>query len=206
MKQSSVVASLQGVTLYQCDYNLIQSGWFNDNLICFHIEYIKEYLHLSNKILLLDPLTFIMLSFSPNASLLDDYDAKSYEYIIITVNDLVDNNTPNNGSHWTLLLCDITQQKVYYYDSVPSHSHHHVDGLLLKLNKYFSKTFQFIKAKCPIQTNSYDCGPHILINMNQLCTMIEQSKLKFETIQPTTTAKEMREEIKKEINNTNTTK
>ncbi|KAL7721488.1 Ulp1 protease family [Entamoeba marina] len=125
MKQSSVVASFQGVTLYQCDYNLIQSGW---NIYIFR-----------NKILLLDPLTFIMLSFSPNASLLDDYDVKSYEYIIITVNDFVDNNTPNNGSHWTLLLCDITQQKVYSYVSVPSHSYHHVNGLLLKLNKYFSK-------------------------------------------------------------------
>ncbi|BFU23727.1 Ulp1 protease family catalytic domain containing protein [Entamoeba histolytica HM-1:IMSS-B] len=192
------ISTIGDVTLYSCDEKLVKNGWFNDNLICYQIEYIKKEFPLKG-ILIIDPLGFVLLSLGDEKQLLNDLNAKEYHHIIITVNDLTDNNTVNNGSHWTLLYIDILSKIGYYYDSVPSHSTFHAEILLNKISLYFGFPIAFHKAHCPLQTNGFDCGPHVLANIYAICTLLSDNSHDFEVLHPHYTASEIRSLVYSEI-------
>ncbi|ELP93478.1 leukocyte receptor cluster member, putative [Entamoeba invadens IP1] len=196
------VAAIGGVTLYKCDVDLLNGKWFNDNLISFQIEHFKEEFSSLHNVLFLDPNVFILLAFSDDCQVLDDLDAKKYEHLILPINDLTDNNSVNNGTHWSLLYVNVVMKVAFYYDSVASSykiEHSQAYRLSQKIGKYYGQSYHCIRAECPYQNNSIDCGPSVLCNIHAIAKLIQENLSTFEKVCPEYTPQQMRELIRREV-------
>ena len=83
------------------------------------------------------------------------------------------------SNHWILMEVDLTTKQILFYDSIPNYmSLHELETLVettiipfLRLNKTYQTIsihdLQIIQAPTPVQSNTYDCGIHVLLNFER---------------------------------------
>ena len=144
--------------------------YLNDAIIAFYYEVIQDK-YPNDNIAFLAPA--VSQSIILNANTDEDIeDAKqcifiplglnTKKFIFAPINDTQRFEYKESGSHWTLNIVDVDNNKIYYLDSTNgdvdnAHIFHHA------LEKLFGKKFEFIFAlNNRYQTNGYDCGMFLL--------------------------------------------
>ena len=195
---SKHLSEINGIDIYEEDFNLIDHSWFNDNLINYEIQNMIQEKD-CEKILIIDAVQFILLKFQPIEDLLDCLDGKKYKHIISVINDVDNNDKPGGGEHWSLAYFNINEKKCFYYDSVGYKSLFVIKDIVEKMSKYFDIQFKTVVGKCYQQQNGIDCGPCVLINIHALQSLIFNNKNSFGELQNEFTPIEMRNKIKQRI-------
>lgn len=120
--------SYYDIRLTRDDVDTLHSGWLTDNTISFWEEYLeKEYLRLypTSNIILLRPSMVMMLKLAadhgPQAvmsmrSALPD--VRKATHVFLPVNDCVDPEKAEGGSHWSLAVMSVRDRISFHYDSM----------------------------------------------------------------------------------------
>ena len=194
MSHKKLIDAIDGINIYQSDVNLIESQWFNDNLINYKIALMKEELPFDD-ILVVDAMGFAILSLYGSEEILEPLDAKNYKHIICVMNDSDDFRRLNSGKHWTMMYFNVAKKKVYVYDSTGDTIFPYMKSAIKKFDEYFSFTFKQITGKCPRQTNCIDCGPHVLCNIYAVHKLITSKAEKYDELECLTTPEKIRKEL-----------
>ena len=114
-------------------------------------------------------------SWTPNTC--KDYDYICLTYSFIPVTDNID-PTKAGGSHWSLVLIGMAEEKVWYYDSLPTTGTDKLTdcrAYAKAMSQVFQKAFELEFSPTPKQTNSSDCGIHVCIETEILLERILKS-------------------------------
>ncbi|XP_049773714.1 sentrin-specific protease 8-like [Schistocerca cancellata] len=182
MARDQVVLSFHDTLLHRSDIELLTGPyWLNDTLISFYFEYLQRVLFMNQKdYLFIGPEVTQCLKVSPFEEInvfLDPLNAKEYKYIFLALNDS-DIVETTGGTHWSLLVYCKLEDTFFHFDSSSGFNNHHAKVLADGLSKYFSPIAKsvFIEAPSLQQTNSYDCGVHLLCNVDHIIGVSKQCK------------------------------
>ncbi|KAK4992230.1 hypothetical protein LTR66_000415 [Elasticomyces elasticus] len=140
-------------------------------IYCRYLEHekLKDFPK-ANIILLRPSMSFLLMKTRDVLSLesaLPDFSKTTH--IFLPVNDCRDVNTPEGGSHWSLLLVSLIDGVAFHYDSMyPANKR---EGMLLahKISELLGKPLKFMDlADSPQQNNSSDCGVFVCLLMQHL--------------------------------------
>lgn len=204
--------------IYASDIELLDPpNWFNDNIINFCCDYLQHItFYGNNSIKFVHPGTCFVIMNEDEIDILKD----TIESCGINKNKSLIFFPINNSSHWNLILYQSKNQKYYIFDSIDSLNRKdekdnlYIKKFILIISKYLSENFDInvdiIFIKSSLQTNDYDCGCYMTMNMMILAERIMNGseidttlcKKLIENINDKTVTNE-RNEIKKRIFNIN---
>ncbi|GMG19743.1 unnamed protein product [Ambrosiozyma monospora] len=174
------VLKFYDITVYREDlFNLTDEEWLNDNNLSFIYEYLSriqikptlkarmKYCKDSdlNQIMLLMPTFSFLLAHHPDPKELVDVlpPIKDSSFVFLPVNDNDDLETPEGGSHWSLILCCPKDRKCFIYDSMYLANDQESHALVRQLEIFYGFQFEVITDKyTPQQINGSDCGVLLL--------------------------------------------
>lgn len=107
-----------------------------------------------------------LLKFSPPelaADLLEDLGYKKREVVSFVVNDA---DEEKEGSHWSLMIWLLAENKVISFDSANNYNKKATEKLTLTLRS-LNERIKFMDFPTPQQANGFDCGLHVLLNLQQ---------------------------------------
>lgn len=171
----TIVLSYFDTVVRESDIDILKSTkWLRDAIIGFYFEYLQhEKYKDNNELLFVSPeVTQCLKETSPLELplFLDPLDAKKKQLIFMALNDCVDVTSPG-GSHWSLLIYDRPQNTFYHADSFNDSNYAQAKKLAKNLSVYFNPQ----KSESSLQTldvlqqeNSYDCGVHLLCNVDHI--------------------------------------
>jgi len=164
-----IVLSYHDVCLRKSDIDTLQgSNWLNDAIISFMFEYYQQetYKQHSEHIHFFDPSIVQLIkqnpSFAPDV-LKPHFKDDKKDLFLFPINDNTENKV--GGTHWSLLVCDRYDRSLTHYDSSYSKSNQSTARLVGKiLSSTVFKGCECFEADAEGQTNSHDCGVHLLMN------------------------------------------
>lgn len=176
----NIVLSYHDSLLRESDIRLLDvPNWINDNLISFWFEYLEKdkYKDLKDKIAFVNPqLTqFIKLASKEEGKLMmEPLQLAEKELILLAVNDCLFEESAG-GSHWSLLVYN-RGSGFEHFDSFngsgnPAHAKK-VAEIVYELvigKAEKKKTLSVAEKKCLQQRNGYDCGIHVMCNVDRIC-------------------------------------
>ncbi|KAF5270722.1 hypothetical protein FQA39_LY01460 [Lamprigera yunnana] len=169
-----VILSFHESLLRLSDINLLREPcWLNDNIISFYFEYLEICRFKKNPLLVfVHPQVTQCIKLSPSTEIkvfLEPLISKHCKFIFFALNDN-EQTEVSGGSHWSLLLYSILEQMVFHFDSSRGSNHHQAVEFGTKLLGYFGLPSYgcFTESICLQQTNSYDCGIHVICNAEYL--------------------------------------
>ncbi|KAK5320349.1 hypothetical protein LTR70_004575 [Exophiala xenobiotica] len=162
------------LSLTKEDVNVLKNDWLTDNVISFWEEYLeREYLieFRNSKIVLLRPtMTQILKEETDSKSLqgaLPDFGQVTH--IFLPVNDCAHSDTPESGSHWSLLLVSVVDGVSFHYDSLSASNRQEAYKVSQKLQNLLNVKLRFIQLEdTPQQENGSDCGVYVCLIMKHL--------------------------------------
>lgn len=101
------------------------------------------------------------------ASALPDFTHTTH--IFLPVNNSLDADSGETGSHWSLLLVSIIDGVAFHYDSLTDANINHAKHLAHNVSRLLRKPLRFINLPdSPQQDNSDDCGVFVCLLMQHL--------------------------------------
>lgn len=175
MNKNGIVLSYGESLLRQNDVNLLKGPhWLNDTVISFYFEFLEKDVFPANKsVLFISPEVTQCIKLSPQSELTTFLDPlvlnHNREFIFFAVNDN-DIIESTGGTHWSLLVLSVPEMMVFHFDSSNRSNLKQACELGFKVAKYFSFPLTGSIESVPSlqQTNGYDCGIHVLCNVEQL--------------------------------------
>ncbi|XP_077551581.1 sentrin-specific protease 8-like [Haemaphysalis longicornis] len=167
--------SYHDATIREADVELLdEPNWVNDNLILFWMQYLEHEIYTSWRqyIEFVGPTVVQLVKLK--AALNVQQELKSLKLnqkslIFLPVNDSEEMEQPG-GTHWSLLVFVRSRFAFEHYDSFKGHNFGHAESIaralapLLALNEV-----RVIECACLQQRNAYDCGLHVMYNIEQIC-------------------------------------
>ncbi len=155
---------------------LLDDNWLDDSIISFAYEYIytsqiipilterirygrKD--QINNAIHLLLPTFSFLLGNCQTPSELREVlpNLENSSFIFMPVNDNIDFGEPEGGSHWSLVLFCVDDNKAIIYDSLYRANEEESMKLIRNTEVLLSRKFEIITERhTPQQINSSDCG------------------------------------------------
>jgi sentrin-specific protease 8 len=184
------VLSYHAAVLYDDDLRLLlPKRWLNDAVLTFWAEFLSmDRFSDTDKIAFLHPSVVLMTAFEDDpddlADALKGLELSQRVLILLPINDSEDVTRPATGSHWTLLLF---RRTAFGEDAPAGFSHlDSGDGGSGSANFKIARRVAgkiapllgsavdatVTQRTCAKQTNGYDCGVHVLWNMEQAATQL----------------------------------
>lgn len=168
-----IVLNFHNTLLRESDVNLLMGPhWLNDQIISFYLEYLEKNVFQNTRgLLFISPEVVQCLKFVTRQEMsifLEPLNAKGKSFIFLPLND--NNEVKAGGNHWSLLVFSRPESTFYYYDSLSSGtSLRSLRPFLLELSAAIDcHEFDVRQGDCIKQNNSYDCGIHVLCNIECL--------------------------------------
>lgn len=169
------VLSYHDVLLRESDVAFLGGPhWINDNLIAFWMQYLEKdvYKGQRNQVEFVTPdvVQFIKLgTLQDVAEQLKSLELERRSLILLPVNDCTEFELPG-GCHWSLLVYDAKKKIFEHYDSCKGSNSAHARRIAEALKSLLClELAQVTEVSCTQQNNSYDCGLHVLYNLQQVC-------------------------------------
>ncbi|XXG94528.1 Protein fmp32, mitochondrial [Hypoxylon texense] len=156
------------------DIKALRDDWLTDSNITFWEEFLEREVltkYPQAKISLLRPsLAFLLMK---NKDLGDARSAlpkfHEYTHIFLPINDAINVNQAEGGSHWSLLLVSIIDGVAFHYDSLNGANNKEAWECSKRLATILGKQLRFhYLPDSPQQENSSDCGVFVCITMRHL--------------------------------------
>lgn len=168
--KNDIVLNFHDSLLRQSDLNLLMGPyWLNDQIISFYFEYLERIIfNNENRLLFISPEVTQCIKIVPETEInifLDPLKANEKLFIFFALN----NNEADSvgGTHWSLLIFSRPENKFYHYDSMNSFNLLNCQHLIKVLKKALNCVeADFENVKCLQQTNGYDCGIHVICNVD----------------------------------------
>lgn len=168
-----IVLNFHNTLLRESDVNLLMGPhWLNDQIISFYLEYLEKNVFQNTRgLLFISPEVVQCLKFVSRQEMsifLEPLNAKGKSFIFLPLND--NNEVKAGGNHWSLLVFSRPESTFYYYDSLSSGtSLRSFRPFLLELAAAIDcPEFDVRQGDCVKQNNSYDCGIHVVCNVECL--------------------------------------
>lgn len=148
--------------------------WINDQIIAFYFQYLEWHVFKtsSERILFVSPAVTQLLKMSPaeeTKKLLEPIDPGNKKKVIFfAVND--NDSTRAGGTHWSLLVFSRAEQLFASFDSMKPGNRAAAKKLFDTLKSALnspSANFHEV-SECTQQANCYDCGIHLLVNVENI--------------------------------------
>lgn len=167
-------------SLLKCsDVNLLTGPyWLNDQIISFYMEYLEHVIFAAQRqdMLFVSPEVTHCIKLVDPAEMsvfLDPLQANVKAFIFFALNNHVQDSV--GGTHWTLLAFSRPENEFYHFDSAfatTSSWKRFAQRIGPVLGcKPGAKT---ISAICLQQTNGYDCGVHVLCNVENVARHVSK--------------------------------
>lgn len=173
MNRNPIVLSYKESLLRESDVDLLKGPyWLNDTIISFYFEYLQTEVFRDNPtILFVSPEVTQCIKVSPQSEIgifldpLIDNINRDFIFFAVNDNEITD---ASGGSHWSLLVFSRPERMILHFDSSSTCNEIPAVELADKILKYFGLPLEgrFENVMCLQQTNSYDCGVHVLCNAN----------------------------------------
>lgn len=166
--------SFQDCCIYLSDVDLLKGPhWLNDQIISFYFEYLEKeiYEEYADRFLFVSPEVTQCIKFSPEdvAMFLEPLHAHEKDFLFFALNDNQQVERAG-GSHWSLLVFSRPENCFFHYDSSYGSNSLHKNLLVNILMRALQVPHARSKeASCLQQFNSYDCGIHVLCQVDVLC-------------------------------------
>lgn len=168
-----IVLNFHNTLLRESDVNLLMGAhWLNDQIISFYLEYLEQVVFQNTRgLLFISPDVVQCLKFvcrDEMSIFLEPLNAVGKSFIFLPLND--NNEVKAGGNHWSLLVFSRPESTFFYYDSLSSGtSLRSLRPFLLELAAAIDcPEFDIRQGDCVKQNNSYDCGIHVLCNVECL--------------------------------------
>lgn len=179
MNKNKVVLNYGESLLRQHDVDLLKGPfWLNDSIISFYFEFLEKDCYPSYKyILFVSPEVTQCIKMSPESEIslfLDPLlENEKREFIFFALNDN-DALESSGGSHWSLLVLSIPEKMIFHFDSSNGSNYTQAEELGYKLGRYFTFPLNCSVENVPClqQNNGYDCGIHVLANVEHLANHV----------------------------------
>ncbi|KAL6708691.1 hypothetical protein ACN47E_002387 [Coniothyrium glycines] len=171
---NEVYLSYHDVTVVREDVDSIKNDWLTDNAIAFWQEYLeREELTAFPKasIVLLRPtMAYMLLQTADPLSLRDALpNFSTTTHVFLPINDNVDVEQAEGGSHWSLLLVSIIDGVSFHYDSMSQSNEREARATSAKMEQLIGKKLRFIPMDdSPQQENGSDCGVFVCVLIRHL--------------------------------------
>lgn len=169
-----VVVSYHESLLRRSDVDiLLGPQWLNDQIISFYLEYLEHdrFADCKDRLLFVSPEVTQCLKMLPKDEIgifLDPLGAQDKSFVFFPLNDHQYDSA--GGTHWSLVVYSRPEQKFLYIDSAK--------GSNWSTSKRFAAnvwealgcdeaTVTLDTVPCFQQENSYDCGIHVLFNVEK---------------------------------------
>jgi len=188
--EGEIILDYQNTLIRKSDFASLNSGqWLNDNIISFWFEYLENVLYAdyAQKVCFISPQVSQLIKSAAEYStqqedvriMLESMNLKNRDLILLPISDCPTNSRSTGGSHWSLLAFVNSNRTFEHYDSFQgSVNHLHAQSVfsvlhnILISNREASLDLDFVEMACRQQTNSYDCGIHLLLNAEALCKRV----------------------------------
>lgn len=114
--------------------------------------------------------------------LYDDLQMGSYDYLILPVNDRI-NEECEGGTHWSLLVYSSGCGRCYHWDSVRGVNSQHAAKMAAQLQVCLQGTrggsegsMSITAVHCRQQVSNKECGIHMVHNIDLVCSLIHNDK------------------------------
>lgn len=176
MAQAEIVGSIGDVCVRRADAELFRPAqWLNDTCISAYFELLMtEKYHESDVLLLPGSMAFFMSHAGADDVLRQLQELQAFDklLIVLAMNDNSDVHLAEGGSHWTLLAFCKQEKAFWHCDScVPSGNGGAARALADKMQAAYGDMYKFMEVAVPQQQNAYDCGMHVLVTADVLCSM-----------------------------------
>ncbi|XP_037960645.1 sentrin-specific protease 8-like [Teleopsis dalmanni] len=161
-----VCLNFHDIILRTKDINILKGPhWLNDQIIAFYFAYLKKLKYKNNsEVLFVAPAVTQCMKFISQEELttmLNDLNAGSKMFILFALNDNITAHA--GGSHWSLLALSRPERTFYHFDSFCDQNGGAASQLMHQVKAAMNyKRFRLKPMKCLQQTNTYDCGIHLL--------------------------------------------
>lgn len=173
-----IVLSYHDALLRKSDVDLLDGPhWLNDQIISFFFEYLSRDVYQDDATyLFVSPEVTQCLKMVSGAEVeMFLPDANEKLVIFFALNDQAQNSA--GGSHWSLLVWCRTPGVFYHFDSSSPANHHVAETMQEKLKGFLGFPSAALKeAKCLQQSNSYDCGVHVIAQTEFLAKHVNKSQ------------------------------
>lgn len=161
--------------LHQSDVDLLDNcQWLNDQIIEFYFEYQTRVLCKDNQsdVIFIGPGVTQLIKLVQVEEVLSVLPVLNadFKYAFFPVNDSMKTDRPG-GTHWSLLLYRKEDRYFLHYESMPGLTNYfHARAIADKVNSALnpSADLNFKQEFCCKQENSYDCGVHVICNVDYL--------------------------------------
>lgn len=170
--EEDVVLSFHNSLLRESDIHLLRGPyWLNDQLISFYLEYLEHVTYRDNTDLLFvspEVVQCIKLVSKQEMSIfLEPLQASTKSFIFLPFND--NDEDCAGGCHWSLLVFSRIEQKFFHYDSFNGSNLMHCYKFVRDFAQAIDcPAFDVKSGKCLQQSNNYDCGIHVLCNVDAI--------------------------------------
>jgi sentrin-specific protease 8 len=147
--------------------------WLNDQIIAFYFQYLESDVfkdHLTS-LQFISPAVTQLIKMSPAEDTrsilkpLDQHRTKKLSFFAVNDNE----SAGAGGTHWSLLVFSKSEQTFFNFDSVFGQNRPAAKKLADLLTEAFNcPTAIFQDHDCTQQTNSHDCGIHLLANAEHI--------------------------------------
>lgn len=167
--EENIILSFQNSLLRASDINLLRGPhWLNDQIISFYLEYLEHSQYKNNAdILFVSPevVQCIKLVSKQEISIfLEPLNAANKQFIFFPLNDNAKDRA--GGCHWSLLVFSRAEQTFFHFDSFNRNNLAHCYQFVRNLAHGIGcKEFDIKSCECLQQTNGYDCGIHVICNI-----------------------------------------
>jgi sentrin-specific protease 8 len=178
LRSASVYLTYHSVSLKRADVELLDgTNWINDQIIAFYFEYLENDVltaYDKRKVLLVSPQVTQCLKLGPieeAGTFLEPLKARQKKFIFFPLND--QDMDQAGGSHWSLLVFSRPEKKFFCFDSLNKFNDTTAEKMFLILKEVLNcPEAIYQKKRCRQQSNTYDCGLYVLINVDELLAQI----------------------------------
>lgn len=176
--EDSIVLSFQNSLLRSSDVNLLRGPyWLNDQIISFYMEYLEKVVYKDNESLLFVSPEVVqcikLVSKEEMGIFLSPLNATEKPFVFFPLNDNDEDRA--GGNHWSLLVFSRPEKTFFHYDSFHSNNFRHCYNFVRSLAYGIGCTeFDFKSGDCLQQTNGYDCGIHVICNVESIARQVAQ--------------------------------
>lgn len=166
-----VVLNFYDSLLRQSDVNLLMGPyWLNDQIISFYFEYLEKIIFKNdNRLLFISPEVTQCIKIVPETEInifLDPLKANEKLFVFFALNNNEEADSVG-GTHWSLLVFSRPEKKFFHYDSMNSFNLENCKHLVKVLKPALNCVeADFENVKCLQQNNGYDCGIHVICNVD----------------------------------------
>lgn len=178
VETNRVILNFHNSLLRESDVHLLTGPrWLNDQIISFYLEYLEKCVYPNDdRMLFVSPEVVQCLKFVTRSEMnifLEPLRATQKQFIFLPLND--NNEVKAGGNHWSLLVFSRPEQTFIYYDSISGGAAtlRSLRAFLIELGSAIGcPEFDVRHGECTQQTNSYDCGIHVLCTIDCLANRI----------------------------------